>query len=823
MSTESHTSIDLLLTRMDRVRALARRLVRDAAEADDVVQDALAAALRRPAEVREEGWIASAVQSAARSRRRSATRRADRERRAARPEGAGGGDAGTALENAERQRDVVEAVLALQEPYREVVLQRYFEDAPPREIARRTGREVATVKKQLERGLERLRKSLEARYGDRGGWAVALLPVIGRDHARAAAAVGSTAAVSAPMVAVVIASLTACLAVATRLWSADEGASPLFDTTRIADQGGERELAQVELPSRTREAVEVTSDEPAPDVMAATLLEPTVRLVALDGTPFASSDFEWFTSTWPGAASPPGVERGRTDEDGHATFATGRQSRWVGTQVTLNGSLFCVAGVVDEIEPPTAVLAPTVRVSGRCQYPDGRPAEGVRVAVIGSIGLVPGSPFPPNSGGGSIVSTLSSTDGSFAFDAAPTHPSFALLAKAEGRFDARMSVPAFDESGLVITVGELLPPGRWITGTVLEASGAPATAAEIRFGQFDATSDELGHFRVEIPWDPKRCHVSARAEDGRFAIAESPVESDEPPGVVSDAVVLRLPSQVLPIRGRLLDAEGAPAAGFEVHPYDGTQIGSSNRLFETGSSARVRTDADGRFELPRCSDRPYTLRFVDASTMRVHDVESVDPGHEEQLFALPEISAPESVRGRVVDLLGEPVSGARISLLAWAHAPDFLWRGRVSGPIVVTDDDGRFKVERVFRRAVRNVVKLEWKSMAQDRTNPRDEVNPSEELRIEVDAYCRIHLSVADSNVAFAALVDEEGKSLEVNIITTDAFDSHRHVPRTSNGSFPLIEVSQRAATIILRDQDEVEISRASVRLDPGETVQLNL
>ena len=73
-----------------------------------------------------------------------------------------------------------------------MVLLRYFEDLPPRRIASRTGATVEAVKKQLVRGREKLKRRLEEKYGDRGAWAAALLPLTGPKVLGTAKALGVT-------------------------------------------------------------------------------------------------------------------------------------------------------------------------------------------------------------------------------------------------------------------------------------------------------------------------------------------------------------------------------------------------------------------------------------------------------------------------------------------------------------------------------------------------------------------------------------------------------------------------------------------------------
>lgn len=64
---------------------------------------------------------------------------------------------------AEREADLRMAVATLPEPYREVVILRFFGELSLEEIARETERPLATVKTHLRRGLLRLRGIVEPR------------------------------------------------------------------------------------------------------------------------------------------------------------------------------------------------------------------------------------------------------------------------------------------------------------------------------------------------------------------------------------------------------------------------------------------------------------------------------------------------------------------------------------------------------------------------------------------------------------------------------------------------------------------------------------
>ncbi len=162
------------------LRALALKLVADACEADDLVQEALLTALReRPQQSSAYGlrrWLASTLAFRARHAWRSQRRRREREQRAARPEA--GVDSSETVALAEAQHALSQAVHALAEPYRSVVLLRYFEGLTPAQIAARRGIPAATVRSHLLRAHEQLRLALDRRHGgDSRAWSVAFLPL----------------------------------------------------------------------------------------------------------------------------------------------------------------------------------------------------------------------------------------------------------------------------------------------------------------------------------------------------------------------------------------------------------------------------------------------------------------------------------------------------------------------------------------------------------------------------------------------------------------------------------------------------------------------
>ncbi|MEM7199567.1 MAG: sigma-70 family RNA polymerase sigma factor [Planctomycetota bacterium] len=179
MSETHRVEMGDLLQHVGWVRALARRLARDAAEADDITQDALVSALARPPSTDRDPrpWLGRVLGNALRIRRRGERRRQHHERRAT-PDPATERDAyGAALlEQLERQKQLARLVRDLPQPYRTVILARYYRGESTAETARRTGVSAGTLRSQLARGLELLRRRLVEQEGsaDRARAALAI-------------------------------------------------------------------------------------------------------------------------------------------------------------------------------------------------------------------------------------------------------------------------------------------------------------------------------------------------------------------------------------------------------------------------------------------------------------------------------------------------------------------------------------------------------------------------------------------------------------------------------------------------------------------------
>src|SRR5262245_6538286 len=169
---------ELLLRESAWLRRLAGSLAADPAAADDLAQDTWVAALEHPSRAFGEGaraWLATVARNLVRAGGRRRANESARERSVARPEALA--SVSESVERVAAQRELVDAVLALEPLERDLVVLRYFEGLPPRAIGARLGLSGPAVRSRLWRALARLRERLDERFdGGRTAWAALLVP-----------------------------------------------------------------------------------------------------------------------------------------------------------------------------------------------------------------------------------------------------------------------------------------------------------------------------------------------------------------------------------------------------------------------------------------------------------------------------------------------------------------------------------------------------------------------------------------------------------------------------------------------------------------------
>lgn len=167
--------LDEVLAEEGFIRSLARKLARDDELANDVFQETLLAAIRRPRKPNAplRSWLARVVHNRVVQTHRHRVRREKHESLFE--------DDRSELSPAEvAERDgvrahVVKAVEEMDEPYRSAIVLRFYEDLEPREMAARLGVPVETARTRVKRAMALLRARLDREYGnDTPRWASSL-------------------------------------------------------------------------------------------------------------------------------------------------------------------------------------------------------------------------------------------------------------------------------------------------------------------------------------------------------------------------------------------------------------------------------------------------------------------------------------------------------------------------------------------------------------------------------------------------------------------------------------------------------------------------
>ena len=796
---------DELLEQMGWLRGLARRLARDASSADDLTQGTLALALeQRPTAGRPlRPWLANVIHSLARRARRGDLRRLDRERRGARTEVVP--PESTLLEQLEEQRRLAGLVARLEEPYRTVILRRYFAGESAAQIARSTGKPAASVRSQIARALARLR---ELHGREHGG-----------DPKRSLAALGLAAGTGAPwgvpasgftsglasLLAMKTSSKIAAAALLPLLllagWFGARGLGAFAEPSEpaepssaaVLERPGEREtvaasaaLSPREDPNRTAIAVPEPVAPPPPAVEPVT----SVALRVLDEGGRAI----------PGAVLSFAAENGDlseirasepSDRTGRIELEVPRVARFTGfsgqdwlTRLRLSAPGYATQLFQETVhagrhtELNERILLRGARISGRVLTASRMPAPDIEVVAMPggttqpdtswSTGIVFRHLGPSDSE--ALLRVHTDAHGAFELEGVPTQP-FHLWFR-EPNVPWQTSQPFDLDADESRTDVELVFPGLGpndvISGRILRPDGLPAAGARVRtrLGPFweetGIEADGTGWFSL-VPEDGGAVDMMA------FDAGEEFGPSARVSGRRGEAVTLVLaPARRLEVL--VVDPESKPISKAWLSlTIDGNGLGS-----------RVQTsDESGRKSILAPAE-VFQLRV----SAREHETQVLGPFDP---LALPEQLTVQLVANRVVEGIvlsaGKPVPGAEVTLML--RVPEnFIARFRgfpesstPQGQRTETDAEGRFRLALDARRGGEWVLLIEKQGYARGEVVLPKEAPDGGDARIEVELTGG---GTLEGRVTVAASRVREGI-----VIACSRFDGRPVLARTNaNGSY---------------------------------------
>lgn len=684
-----------------QLRRLAQVLLSNAAEADDLVQDVWLAALRGRFEiVNFASWSRGVARKLAAKRHRGHQRRLEREKRAAREE--------ATTDVSDLDRDGVrarlrDAVSNLGAPYREVLELRFWEDLEVKDIARRLDRPEGTVKSQLHRGLSQLRASLDAEYGDRRAWGVALVGAFEwrREDLARTAGLGAGAGV-ALLTATHLKVLAAVLLIASL--------GVLVSRTLPGDRATALSPAQPDAGSST--AVAGANTPPRGELESVDPVVLATREEALSQSPPAppaaevSEHVETPTALarvqTPAGDPVPGArvyqegrsgrrELGVTDAAGSLSFSVVVEDLPSGAPRTTDPELVLFAlapgyAATERVHwkwtgPTTFVLEvqeSEAVVRGLVTDDGGVPLPGVSVGLM-VVEVPRQSRVPGISRSRADLWTETDAAGRFELGHLPVREQ-RLVARAQGWVHKPTIVDGARAN--LEEVHLVLHRGATLRGIVSEADGAPVQGAQLHFGlspeaRFDSvvTTDSEGRYEFnDAPTDPASLWV--RAPDGRvYRDAYVPVPDE-------DWYDIALPRE-RSYGARLVDEHGMPLPAvpcyFSTYGWKNDRAGQ----IEVGWRRPATSDEEGLVELEILheSSRPVYLYALQAGQiLPVGWARWGEPGWKTI------VCRAEPERRGTLELLIRPAAGDELSPEAMLSFVDdeslFCFGGRL-------DADGR--------------------------------------------------------------------------------------------------------------------------------------
>lgn len=756
---EARPDVQVLLANAGWLAPLVRGLLKDAHEAEDVLQETWLQVLRSPPDMAEVGsvraWLARVARRIALRRIERNHSRRWRETAVAAPEAAV--DPEDLSERVRLQRELAAYVLELPEAYRVAITLRYLEGMSTRELAARLGIADEAARKRVSRGLELLRARLDqAHDGKRDAWKTSLaLLALPRSRCLPPSNVvrHGLALRSAALLLV---------AGAATLWiwrarvppeSRGPGTGSFALTFPAAASGAEFGL----VPARESRRLLPAQDE-LPSSASDALAGARARGRVLDpaGEPVPGALVE---ARLPDrSASDPALERPaervlaatRTDEHGEFRLDFAQDVLFdlcIDAQPLARALLpDRRAGLDEEVR-----LAPAARLEVELESADHEPLAGARFRLLAL--------WIPAGVERELARGHSDAEGRIVLERlAPGRYQLDVVGDAQADVSAVLELVA----GATLVRHYRPELARRVRGRVVAAeSGQPLPEAEVvavpGAVDEDLSPDRLGRGSCARP--PVRC-----GPDGSFELLVSPSYLApelriRAPGFAPASLAVVLDGEPVTLglapggraRGRVLVRPDEPASGAHVTAVvvRGADVPDWNEC---------RATADGAFELLDLQrDVAHVLRIRQAGlgTLFVA-LPPLAPERERDLGAL--VLAPAArVEGRVRDEQGRALPGARVTLRLTAVAGLDV-AAELASQLACTDREGRFAFDELAAGDYRLQAEC------------RGRVSPPSEFALEPGACERdVELTYSAARTISGTVVDSSGRPLLNACVVVDA------------------------------------------------------
>jgi RNA polymerase sigma factor (sigma-70 family) len=798
------------------LRALARSLVADAASAEDLAQDTWLAALRSGALAGgiERSWFRVVLRRRLFETKRESAARLERESKASRPE-----ELPSTLDLVERaasQRDLVQAVLELDEPYRSTILWRFFEDLPARAIARRANVPVATVHTRLSRALDKLRARLGRDHGDEAATLAWLVPLT-------SARVGTLGAwmmKTSTKIAIAAVALVSTLAVwsivrntsAPRVAPADTALVQPTQDARVPEKKSPP-LVEGSEPAR-RDPVNGAAANPGATESAATASSIRLRGLVLDASGHLL----------------PGV-RLATRPDHGTSFTSGADGRFAITLAHAAMSVVAadprystvLSGAGATQGDSIVVVAPRIDLAGTVADENGTRLQGVVVSIAlpKSFGADFGHPL--DAALDQRWTSTTDSEGKFTLAGVPSVAGADLTAVLGAFAPHREPLPLAGAQDLWIVLQSAGAASTKMHGIVLDPYGNRMNGARVAFGKQTVFTDAGGRFEVDAAEEPNPLHIIALMSGFQPAILQ-PEDGRWP-----SEIVLQLGGPPLSMSGSVLDEHDQPVPSARVWISDPTPFGLVENeplhveALVAGDDHRfwawVETDARGKFRLDGLLARDYGVAAVDMRTLLQAETRA-SAGRNDVVIRMPKGELLPIVRGHVVSFAGDGIPNVPVDVQRPGFTAPYPGGGTrdefSSLPAVLTDKDGAFEFHDVPRKGVElfaNGESILFAAVAiEDVADPLD---------VKIRAHLRRHLQVEIAPPLDRAdevrVLDAQGAPMILRIMRGSTSLTNRKADIVE-GRTQVLSLSDEARNVVLY-KSGAEVGRVAVSLT-GSDVQ---